>query len=93
LIVNTTKSPEEIKKITKFNGKVITVDATGVSIATVGREAPNIPTIGSLIKETNILKLESVEKALDEIFSEKIGKNGVQKNIEALKRGYMEVRS
>jgi len=93
LIVNTTKSPEEIKKITKFNGKVITVDATGISIATVGREAPNIPTIGSLIKETNILKLESVEKALDEIFSEKIGKNGVQKNIEALKRGYMEVRS
>jgi len=46
-----------------------------------------------LIKETNILKLESVEKALDEIFSEKIGKNGVQKNIEALKRGYMEARS
>lgn len=93
LIVNTTKTPDEIKKITKFNGKVATVDATGISINRVGRDAPNIPTIGSLIKETGILKLESVEKAIEEIFGEKIGKNGVQKNIEALKEGYSEVKS
>lgn len=93
LIVNTTKSPDEIKKITKFNGKVLTVDATGLSIQTVGREAPNIPAIGALIKETAILKLESLEKALEEIFLEKLGKVGVEKNKEALKRGYMEVKS
>ena len=43
LIVNTPKSSEELKKETGFKGKVYTVDATKISIDSVGRNLPNTP--------------------------------------------------
>lgn len=92
LIVNTTKSPEEIKKVTKFNGKVYTVDATGISLSTVGRESPNVPAIGALIKVTNVLSIDSVKKAIEEMFLKKLGENLTKKNIDALIKGYEEVK-
>ncbi|MCX8095466.1 MAG: 2-oxoacid:acceptor oxidoreductase family protein [Caldisericia bacterium] len=92
LIVNTIKSAEEVKKVTKFNGKVFTVDATGISLSTVGRDAPNIPTLGALVKVSNILSLDSLKKAIEEMFLEKLGENLTKKNIDALKRGYEEVK-
>jgi pyruvate ferredoxin oxidoreductase gamma subunit len=92
LIVNTIKSSEEVKKITKFNGNVYTIDATGISLSTVGREAPNIPTLGALVKITKVLSIDSLKKAIEEIFLEKLGENLTKKNIEALIRGYEEVK-
>lgn len=92
LIVNTTKTPEEVKKATKFNGKVFTVDATGISLSTVGRDAPNIPTLGALVKISQILSLDSLKKAIEEMFLEKLGENLTKKNIDALMKGYEEVK-
>lgn len=92
LIVNTTKTPEEVKKVTKFNGKVFTVDATGISLSTVGRDAPNIPTLGALVKVSQVLSLDSLKKAVEEMFLGKLGEELTKKNIDALIKGFEEVK-
>jgi len=91
LIVNTTKSPEFIKEVTGFNGKVYTLDATGISLELLGIDAPNVPMLGALIKLTNIIPLGALEEVIREHFLDKLGEEKVQKNIEGLKKAYEEV--
>ena len=93
LIVNTTKTPEEIRQITSFNGKIYTIDATGISLELLKIDAPNVPMLGALLKATNIVKLETLEEVIKEEFLEKLGQSGVDKNITGLRRGYEEVKN
>ena len=91
LIVNTEKSPEYIKKVTGFNGKVYTLDATGISLELLGIDAPNVPMLGALIKVTDIVPLEALETVIKDHFLAKLGEEKVNKNIEGLKKAYEEV--
>ncbi|MEF3245631.1 MAG: 2-oxoacid:acceptor oxidoreductase family protein [Caldisericaceae bacterium] len=93
LIVNTTKSPEEIREITKFAGKIYTIDATGISLELLKLDAPNVPMLGALIKASNIVKLETLEKVIKDEFLSKIGQEKVEKNIIGLRRGYEEAKN
>ena len=93
LIVNTTKTPEEIRQITSFNGKIYTNEATGISLELLKIDAPNVPMLGALLKATNIVKLETLEEVIKEEFLEKLGQSGVDKNITGLRRGYEEVKN
>ncbi|MFU2157518.1 MULTISPECIES: 2-oxoacid:acceptor oxidoreductase family protein [Caldisericum] len=93
LIVNTTKTPEEIRQITGFKGKIYTVDATGISLELLKIDAPNVPMLGTLVKATGIVKLETLEEVIREEFLDKIGEEKVQKNIQGLKRGFEEAKN
>jgi pyruvate ferredoxin oxidoreductase gamma subunit len=93
LIVNTTKTPEEIRQITGFKGNIYTVDATGISLELLNIDAPNVPMLGALVKATDIVKMETLEEVIKEEFLEKLGQSGVDKNITGLKRGYEEVKN
>jgi pyruvate ferredoxin oxidoreductase gamma subunit len=64
--------------------KIITVDATGIAIKTLGKDFPNTPMLGALLKATGIVGFESLEKVLAERFKGKI----LEGNEEALKLGY-----
>ncbi|MBC7333270.1 MAG: 2-oxoacid:acceptor oxidoreductase family protein [Actinobacteria bacterium] len=95
LIVNTPKTPDEIRKLLNFNGKeikVYTVDATRISIETMGRAMPNTPMIGALARVTDFLKLDSllanVKKSLAKRFTEEV----VEGNLNAIKKAYEEVK-
>ncbi|MCD6496641.1 MAG: 2-oxoacid:acceptor oxidoreductase family protein [Candidatus Aenigmarchaeota archaeon] len=92
LIVNTTESSSEIKKKTGFTGKVYTVDATGISIGLLGRNLPNTPVIGALIKVTGVIDIKYVEKRVEGMFLKKIGREKTQANIDAIKKAYEEVK-
>lgn len=97
LIINTKKTPEEIRQELNIQGrKIYTVDAYSVSLETIGKAIPNTPMLGSLIKATNLLNfehlLESVEKKLTIKFRGK-PKEIVDKNIDAIKKAYQETRS
>ncbi len=97
LIINTKKTPEEIRKDLNIQGKKLyTVDAYSVSMETIGKAIPNTPMLGSLIKATNLLNfdhlLESVKKKLKIKFRGK-PEEIVDKNIEAIKKAYQETRS
>jgi len=92
LIVNTNQTPNQIKELTKFNGQIYTVDATKISIELLGKNLPNMPILGALIKKREIVSMKAIENVLREHFEEKIGKEQTQRNVDAIKRAYDEVR-
>ncbi len=92
MIVNTKKSADELAKKYNVKNKIFTVDASGISEEIIGRNLPNTPMLGALIKATSIIELNrfltSVEKRLEIKYKNDI----VKANIEAVKKAYQEVR-
>ena len=93
VIVNTAEDPEKLReKLGGFKGTIATLDATGIALDTIGRPIPNVPMIGALLKVTGLLPIDSVAERLREKFGAKFSEKIVQGNVEALKRGYEEVK-
>jgi pyruvate ferredoxin oxidoreductase gamma subunit len=87
LIVNTSKSPEELKKELNFKGRVATVDASKIAWEELGVPITNTTMLGALIKALKIVKLDSVKDPMEHRFGRIAGKN-----LAALKRAYEEVK-
>jgi len=69
--------------------RAFAVDATGVALKSLGKDFPNTPMMGALVKATRIVTMDSMGKALSNRF-----KGAVQaSNAEALKLGYEGVRT
>lgn len=94
ILVNTSKSPEEIKEKLKFPGKVYTVDASQISLDTIGRDIPNTPLIGALIRISKILVLEEVVSDLRRKLEAKFRNRPeiVDGNIKAIEKAHAEVK-
>ena len=95
IIINTPLSPKEMRKEMGITGKkIFTIDASGISKSTLGREIPNTPLLGALIKVSGLLKIESVledtRKKLEKKFRAK--PELIDGNIQAIKRAYEEVK-
>jgi pyruvate ferredoxin oxidoreductase gamma subunit len=89
IIANSKKSPKEIMAmIPGFKGKVYAIDATGLSLKTIGKPTPNVAILGYLIKITEIAKMNDVIKVFEEIFTGKIGEELTKKNILAMEEAY-----
>jgi len=94
VVVNTTKAPAEIReKINLDGGAVYSVDATGISMDELGRNLPNTPMLGALVKATGLIEMDHLIEGLREMFGEKFGEKILQGNIDAIKRAYEEVES
>lgn len=91
LIVNTNEAAEKIKNKTKFNGKIRTVDATKIAMDTVGKNLPNTPMLGALVKITDVVGLESISNQVREKFLDKIGEEKTNMTIEGIKKAYDSV--
>jgi pyruvate ferredoxin oxidoreductase gamma subunit len=97
ILINTNKKAQEIKQELKFNGniKVFTVDASAISKETIGRDIPNTPMLGALIKATGILDfkemLEGTKHKLEKKFKSK--PEVIEGNLKAIERAYNEVKS
>lgn len=92
IIINTKDSPDEIrKKIKVDNAKVYTVDASGIALDTIGRNIPNTPMLGALLKTTAALKLDTVLTDIRRKFEKKFSEKVVQGNLDAIRRAYEEV--
>jgi len=87
LIVNTSKSPQELKKELNFKGRVATVDASKIAWEELGVPITNTTMLGALIKVLGIVKLDSVKEPMEHRFGRIAGKN-----LAALKRAHDEVR-
>lgn len=92
LLVNTDRSPEDIKKETGFKGKVATVDATEIALETLKLPMPNMPMLGALLKVKPLVSIEELSKRVKAKFLKKIGEEKTKANIEGIKRAYSEVR-
>ncbi|MDP6685607.1 MAG: 2-oxoacid:acceptor oxidoreductase family protein [Candidatus Omnitrophota bacterium] len=93
LLVNTDKSPEEIrKKINLSKGKVGTVDATKIALETLKLPMPNMPMLGALLKVKDLVSIEQLSERVKAKFLKKIGEVKTFANIEGIKRAYNEVK-
>jgi len=93
LIVNTHKGPEEIRGLTGFKGKIFTVDGTKISMDIFGKNFPNMPVLGALVKATGIVQMKSLEGQIACIFLKKIGEEKTKMNIEMVRRAYEEAKT
>lgn len=97
IIVNTNKSPADIRKELNVAGavKVYTVDASAISKETIGREIPNTPMLGAFIKATGVLDfkemIEDTRHKLEKKFKSK--PEVIEGNVKAIERAYNEVKS
>jgi len=93
LLVNTEKSPEDIRKIVNFkHGKVGTVDATKIALETLKIPMPNMPMLGAFLKVNNIVSIDEVSEIVKAKFIKKLGEEKTKANIEGIKRAYSELR-
>ena len=92
LVVNTVATPTELRKQLRFNhGKVFTVDATRIALDTIGRNIPNTPMIGALLKAIGVVSKEGAREEIGKRMEARVGKEIAQTNIKAFERAYNEV--
>ena len=94
IIINTDKKPEEVKKHLKgYNGKVCTIDARRISEETLGKNFPNTPMLGAVVKVSGVMDtkkfLEDMRGSLAHKFATK--PEVIDGNIKALERSMQEV--
>lgn len=88
LLINTKKSPEDIKKELKITNKCYTVDATKISFDIIGSGmAFNTAMLGALIKVKPLASVDSLSKSLVKTFGKDIG----LKNVDVVVRANKEV--
>ena len=94
LLVNTPKSPAEIREITGFKtGKVFTVDASHIAIEEIGREITNTPMIGALARATGFFELDDLIVQTRKRFTKLMMKQDIiDSNERAMRRAIEEVQ-
>ncbi len=95
VIVNTSKSPAQIRKqMGVEGGRIFTVDASRIAVETIGRDIPNTPLMGALIRTAAVVPYEQfmaiMHQQLEDKFKSK--PSVIQGNLEAIERAYREVQ-
>ena len=94
LIINSKKDPLKFSFLGPFN--IATVDASGVAkeLGLIKGSVPLLSPImpGAFSKVTGMVSMESLEKSLDKVLTKSGLTRRLDQNIEALRRGYEEVR-
>lgn len=95
IVINTTKSPEIIKKTLKeYKGSIYTIDARKISIETLGRYFPNTPMLASIVKVSQIMTDEALLEDMKGSFKHKFAKKPevIEGNMKALEMALKEVK-
>ena len=87
VVLNTTKSAEEIRAASGIKGKLALVDATRIAMESMGLPITNTTLLGAMLKATNLLPIKALEGPLQERFGRIAGKN-----IRAFQRAYEETQ-
>lgn len=95
IIINTTKSSEEIKELLKnYKGNIYTLDAKRISIYALGKYFPNIPMLAGIVKISNIMTDEQLINDMEDSLKHKFAKKPevIEGNMNALKIALNEVK-
>ncbi len=82
LILNSSVAPDEIELLKPY--KVATVDATGIALETLGRPITNTAILGSFVKATGEIRLESIIEAVKQQWKGTLG----EINVKAVEAAY-----
>ena len=95
ILVNTSRSKEEIiPQLKGYEGKVYTIDAHKVSMATMGKYFPNTPLLAAIVKVANVMDEEIFLKEMESSFKHKFASKPevIEGNMAALKMAMQEVQ-
>lgn len=70
VIINTTKAISELA-VPNQAGKVVTVDATGISEKIIGRNMPNTAMLGAFVRATGLVDSTALFDEIEKTFGEK----------------------
>lgn len=95
IVINTAKSPEEIlPKLNGYKGKVYTLDAKKVSLATIGKNIPNTPMLAAVVRASGVMNeqlfLDNMQASFKHKFATK--PEVVEGNMKALSMALEEVK-
>jgi len=88
IVINTTKSLDEIKPLLKnYNGNIYTIDAKKISEDALGKYFPNVPMLAAIEKIAGIMPDDDFMKNMEESFKHKFAKKPevIDGNMQALK--------
>ncbi len=88
LLINTTQEKLD------FSGENATyaLDASGIAVSEIGRDIPNVPLLGALLKLTKLAELKSFQADLKTYLACHLPEKIVTGNLKAFERGYNEVK-
>lgn len=93
IVVNTSESPAKVRELLGIEGrKIFTIDASKISRDNIGRDIPNTPMIGALLKVTSIMDVDGVIKSIRKKLGSKLKPEVVEGNVRAIKQAYEEVK-
>uniref|UniRef100_A0A7C4CAS2 Pyruvate synthase n=1 Tax=candidate division WOR-3 bacterium TaxID=2052148 RepID=A0A7C4CAS2_UNCW3 len=96
LLVNTTEAAEDLRKRLGLPAtvKVYTVDASRIALEEIGKDVPNTPMLGALVKVTGLFELEPMMEAIRHKLETKFrGREKlVESNLKSIRRAFEEVR-
>jgi pyruvate ferredoxin oxidoreductase gamma subunit len=92
VLINSSHDPAELAaKLGVEKDQIFVVDAKTISLETMGRDMPNSPMMGALVKVVGLVELPWVNETFEKKFGAKSEKI-VADNVAAVKRAYEEVR-
>lgn len=96
VLVNTNEPLEDMRSKLGLNGqKLFVLDASAISVETIGRDIPNTPMLGALVGATGLVDfdsmLEDTEKKMQKKFRNK--PEVVEGNLKAIRRAFETVQS
>ena len=93
-IVNTPHTPAQMRKELELGdrAKVFTLDASKISMETLGRHMPNTPMLGALAKAAATIDLQYLLQNFKENYSKKFSPKVIEGNVKSMERGFEEVR-
>lgn len=95
ILVNTTKTPAEIKKqLGSYSGRVLTIDARAISERILGKYFPNMPMLAAVVYMTQVMSkadfLNKMETSLNHKFKSK--PQVIAGNLKTLVESFNEVK-
>ena len=94
IIINSEKSPEELRPMLKgYTGKLCTVDADKISEEELGRNFPNTPMLGAVVKVSKLIPETEFVADMESSFKHKFASKPqvIKGNMNALARSMKEV--
>jgi len=95
ILINSNKPPEELRPLLEgYEGRVYTIAAGTISEEELGRNIPNTPMLGAVVKVSGIIPedkfIADMEQSLQHKFASKA--NVIDGNMRAIKRSLQEVK-
>ncbi len=95
VVINTSKHPEELRGLLKgYEGRLYSVDARKISEEELGRNFPNTPMLGAIVKISGVMSEQELIDSMEGSFKHKFATKPqvISGNMAALKRSFREVK-